>query len=214
MYLSELIERLDRLDHATVFPHGFYEPHSYRGDYSQLAFVPKSDVSVADMLASAREARGKTYTGWKGGEFTMGDYTDVYLAQIGDCGEQLTAQFFDQLELVRLRAENTKLAAEVERLNKQCPCWCHSETQRADLRELLDAAEKERDEAIATLTEVKTERDTQWTLANRFRAGLKKIKAERDRLAAALRGIAEFSTGGIPSREARIAAAALKGEGK
>lgn len=89
MTLKELIDRLKQADPEHICAVGFWSPHSYRGDYSQLAFGPKRNARVSDMLACAREALGATYTGWKGGEFTMGEDTEVYLAEHGKCGEGL-----------------------------------------------------------------------------------------------------------------------------
>ncbi|WP_234102481.1 hypothetical protein, partial [Streptomyces venezuelae] len=86
MTLDELITTLDAADPTLVLPHGFTNPHSYRGYYEELAFEPATNVSVADMLADARSALGTTFTGWKGGEFTMRGYTDCWLAQEGSAG--------------------------------------------------------------------------------------------------------------------------------
>ncbi|MFB7592381.1 hypothetical protein [Streptomyces sp. NPDC056169] len=86
MTLDELITALDVADPTLVLPHGFTNPHSYRGYYDELAFEPATDVPVADMLADARSALGATYTGWKGGDFVMRGYTDCWLAEEGSAG--------------------------------------------------------------------------------------------------------------------------------
>jgi hypothetical protein len=39
------------------------------------------------MLADARSALGATFHGWKGGEYTMAEYTDCWLAVAGCTGE-------------------------------------------------------------------------------------------------------------------------------
>ena len=87
MWLEELIAVLEKADPDQVLPIGFDGPHSYRGDYAELALEPARDVSVRSMLACAKEALGRTYTGWKGGEFKMADCTDVFLAYRGFTGE-------------------------------------------------------------------------------------------------------------------------------
>lgn len=87
--LEELIAALEAEDPAVALPLGFTNPHSWRGDYSQLAFEPAANVTVGAMLADARSALGATYDGWKGGEYTMGRYTDCYLAERGRTGEEL-----------------------------------------------------------------------------------------------------------------------------
>lgn len=87
MVLSELIEMLESVDPATSVPCGFGNPHSYRGYYAELAFEPIKDTTAGEMLACARGALGRTFMGYKGGEFKMEGYTDVWLANWGDTGE-------------------------------------------------------------------------------------------------------------------------------
>ena len=83
MMLEDLIAVLEAEDPKKVVPHGFEHPHSYRGYYSELAFEPATDVTVADMLEDAKSALGTTYTGWKGGDYTMTGSTDCYLSEEG-----------------------------------------------------------------------------------------------------------------------------------
>jgi ABC-type cobalt transport system substrate-binding protein len=89
MTLKELIAYLEKEDPAKVAPLGFASPHSYRGYYDQLAFEPAENVTVGSMLACAQEALGKTYTGYKGGQFRMDADTDVHIARYGECGEEI-----------------------------------------------------------------------------------------------------------------------------
>jgi len=89
MTLAELIEALERVNQDAILPLGFTRPHSYRGYYDQLAFEPAKDVPVRAMLADAKGALGTTFTGYKGGEYTMCAYTDVWLAEYGCCGETI-----------------------------------------------------------------------------------------------------------------------------
>lgn len=86
MRLEQVIERLEREDPNRVCSRGFKTPHSYRGDYRELAFSPTSNVTVGEMLAAARSAVGATYQGYKGGEFRMDLLTPCYIAGIGDYG--------------------------------------------------------------------------------------------------------------------------------
>jgi hypothetical protein len=70
--LSELIYYLEEEpDKSLIVPVGFHKPHSYRGNYSEVAFEPKENVTVQSMLDAAKEALGSTYLGWKGGDYTM-----------------------------------------------------------------------------------------------------------------------------------------------
>lgn len=89
MTLSELITELESRDPAQVLPLGFTNPHSYRGYYECLAFEPARGVTVGAMLADARRALGRVFTGYKGGRFEMHEYTNVYLARYGNTGEGL-----------------------------------------------------------------------------------------------------------------------------
>lgn len=96
--LEDVIGWLENVHPAKVLPVGFRNPHSYRGDYIDLAFEVARDVRVADMLADARSALGTTYQGWKGGDYRMTAYTQVWLVQErGDCGESLGAMLMHAL---------------------------------------------------------------------------------------------------------------------
>jgi len=83
MTLDELITALEVEDPSKVLPLGFSNPHSWRWDYSELAFEPTADVAVGSMLADARAARGVTFQGWKGGEYTMVGSTECHLDEQG-----------------------------------------------------------------------------------------------------------------------------------
>jgi hypothetical protein len=83
MTLGELITALEAADPNQVVSHGFHNPHSYRGDYYDLAFEPAQNVTVASMLEAARTALGTTYQGWKGGDFTMDADTWCWLSEQG-----------------------------------------------------------------------------------------------------------------------------------
>lgn len=88
--LGELIGTLGSQDPAKVLAFGFDSPHSYRGNYWNLAFEIATNITVGEMLEAARSALGRTFTGWKGGEFTMTEHADVYLVwEEGECGETL-----------------------------------------------------------------------------------------------------------------------------
>lgn len=88
MTLGELIaaleEALETADPEMVVPVGFANPHSYRGYYDELAFEPAVGVTVGSMLACAKGALGSTYTGWKGGDYVMQEWTNVWLSRRGE----------------------------------------------------------------------------------------------------------------------------------
>ena len=83
IHLKELIEQLELLPLDGVIPFGFGEPMSYRGYYEELAFKPVENAKVEDMLNFAKSAMGKTFTGYKGGEFEMNEFSDCYIAEYG-----------------------------------------------------------------------------------------------------------------------------------
>jgi hypothetical protein len=83
MTLNELIAALEAADSDLLLPLGFSHPHSYRGDYMDLAFEPAADVTVGAMLADARGALGATFQGWKGGDYSMDAWTECWLDEEG-----------------------------------------------------------------------------------------------------------------------------------
>lgn len=85
MTLGELIAELGQMDQSATVTYGFGEPMSYRGSYDELAFEPVANANVADMLAHAKSALGRTFTGYKGGDYAMHDYTVCWISQYGQC---------------------------------------------------------------------------------------------------------------------------------
>lgn len=90
MTLGELIKALKQEDAASRVQFDFcdFVPGklgSYRGYYDQLAFdySPDGDMTVGELLAHCKETVGKTFTGWKGGEYLMDEQTELWVAQPG-----------------------------------------------------------------------------------------------------------------------------------
>jgi hypothetical protein len=84
--LGQLIDTLEAAEPTRVVVDGFGEPDSWRGVYAFLAFAPKNGTTVAEMLAHAKSAVGSTYTGYKGGDFTMTRETPCHIAAYGVWG--------------------------------------------------------------------------------------------------------------------------------
>lgn len=101
--LGDLIARLEREDPARVLPIGFAYPHSFRGYYEQLAFEPRRNITIGEVLAAARSALGATYEGYKGGEYTMTEWTTCWIANEGSSSDNLIGPLL--LELLLARAE-------------------------------------------------------------------------------------------------------------
>lgn len=89
MYLRELIAALECEDPDKVLPIGFAHPHSYRGYYGDLAFERENNITVGRILIDANRSLGQTFQGYKGGDFTMHEYTKCWLANYGQTGETI-----------------------------------------------------------------------------------------------------------------------------
>lgn len=87
--LGKMIEFLKSSDPETLLPR-LENPHSYRGYYSDLAFEPASGFRKAsELLSDCLSALGKTFEGWKGGDFLMKEDTPVWIACEGCCGKKI-----------------------------------------------------------------------------------------------------------------------------
>lgn len=85
MNLGDLIKQLKDYNPNTVVPLGFGAPHSYRGDYYSVAFEPVEVTTIGEMLEHAKSALGATFTGYKGGEYKMEEYSECWIADYGCC---------------------------------------------------------------------------------------------------------------------------------
>ena len=92
--LGYLIERLERLDPTVEVYYDFvyFHPkgiHSYRGYYEQLAlgYANAGDPpNVGQLLAELKDADGKEFTGYKGGEYAMRSDTPMWVAKHDEAG--------------------------------------------------------------------------------------------------------------------------------
>ncbi len=72
---------------------------SWRGIYSELAlsFSSEGDApALSEFIAMLKEAIGKEYTGYKGGEFTMSRHTPVWVANNGNAGNTAVVDVLDK----------------------------------------------------------------------------------------------------------------------
>ena len=90
MELQHLIDFLKNRDPETRVAFGFGEADSYRGDYRQMAFEPRANTTVGDMLTCAQNADGAIFQGYKGGYYTMDLTCDVYIAEYGKSGQLIS----------------------------------------------------------------------------------------------------------------------------
>ena len=84
MTLGKLIAELEKYD-GNMPIEGLGRLHSYRGYYSDLALeeLPEPTV-VHELLTECRSAMGKVFTGYKGGDFQMGESTPMWISEYGD----------------------------------------------------------------------------------------------------------------------------------
>lgn len=86
MTLQNLINKLEGMNQDGIVSHGFGAPDSWRGDYSEIAFEPKENAKISEMLAHAKSAVGATFEGYKGGEYVMKLSTSCHIAHWGEYG--------------------------------------------------------------------------------------------------------------------------------
>ena len=68
------------------------DPDSYRGYYSDIYFEKNEGTRPAqELLQECKNAMGKVFTGYKGGDFVMGELTPLWIASYGNCGDKLMA---------------------------------------------------------------------------------------------------------------------------
>ena len=104
--LAQLIFLLSRIDpKAEVrFDFGGFKPthlESYRGDYSHLAlgFGGRSETAsqtAEELLEECRQMVGRDLQGYKGGTYTMGEDTPVWVANWGDCHDTALVGVIDR----------------------------------------------------------------------------------------------------------------------
>jgi hypothetical protein len=97
MSIKDLLERLKQLPSETTFKHGFSgSGYSYRGDYYQVSFTRDTNVEVETMIDSLEGIIGQILPGYKGGEFVMHDYVDVYIVdEYDNCGTLVDDYIFN-----------------------------------------------------------------------------------------------------------------------
>ena len=97
MILKDVIERLKNEPQDNVIKNGWGHAMSYRGYYEELAFSPANNVTIGSMLKEAEKALNNTYEGYKGGDFTMDEYTNVHIAKYGQTGHELSEMLLNYI---------------------------------------------------------------------------------------------------------------------
>jgi hypothetical protein len=84
---------------------------SYRGYYEELAIYAAPDgevVSVASLRRILSGAVGKTFTGYKGGNYRMDRRTPLWVSEYGAADGTIIVGVREESECVRLLCEETK----------------------------------------------------------------------------------------------------------
>lgn len=88
-------------DFSCTFPVGL---SSWRGSYAELALewaggdysTNEKQLKLSEFLDLLKSAIGKTYTGWKGGDYVMGKNTPIWVANPGNVGETAVIDVVDE----------------------------------------------------------------------------------------------------------------------
>lgn len=102
--LGEFIKKLEEQpqDNEIMFDFVYFKPvgiHSYRGYYHQLAigYTVDSDYQpkVGDILKLCKDAVGKCFTGYKGGDFLMTEKTPLWVSNFSEVGDTAIVDVID-----------------------------------------------------------------------------------------------------------------------
>jgi len=90
-------KRIVSFDFANMVPTNI---DSWRGSYAELALSFNSDeegetIKVGAFINMLESAVGKTFTGYKGGDFTMSRHTPVWVANYGKSGSTAIIDVID-----------------------------------------------------------------------------------------------------------------------
>lgn len=85
--LGAWIRLLESADQSKFVNSALVELHSFRGEPEHLAISVGSGSTVSDMLSEAKSAVGKTFVGYKDGEYLMTEDTPIHFAFKGSLDE-------------------------------------------------------------------------------------------------------------------------------
>lgn len=82
MELKKFKEHIEEAENEKIFGYGISEPFSWRGSYDEVAFeIIEQPMRREDILANIQKAYNGKFYGYKGGEFTYQDYTEVHFEE-------------------------------------------------------------------------------------------------------------------------------------
>ena len=96
--VKNILEILRNENQNDILKRGFKNPHSYRGYYDELGVEMTYDCKIEHMVRDLEKAiDGRSFTAWKGGEYTYDENTNVYLADEGFCGLELSIRLLQDM---------------------------------------------------------------------------------------------------------------------
>lgn len=84
MELKQFKQQIEQAEEGKTFDYGISEPFSWRGSYDEVAFeIIEQPMTREEILANIEKAYTGTFYGYKGGEYTYVDYTEVHFEEDG-----------------------------------------------------------------------------------------------------------------------------------
>lgn len=82
MELKEFKDYIENTENGKQFNYGISKPFSWRGSYDEVAFeILEQPMTREEILANIEKAYKGTFYGYKGGEYTYKDYTEVHFEE-------------------------------------------------------------------------------------------------------------------------------------
>ena len=126
MELKQFKQYVESLPKGTIFNYGISKPFSWRGIYAEVAFsILNEKMTKEQILENINLAHTETFYGYKGGDFTYDDNTDIHFEQDygswtdGRYTSQWIAEIEQQEEYQSQEARLVKLAFKNQQPNQQ-----------------------------------------------------------------------------------------------
>lgn len=87
MILKEFKEHIENLEAGKLLKYGISHPFSWRGSYNEVAFeiLLYNPMTREEILSNIEKAYEGIFIGYKGGEYTYHDNTDVNFEEDTSC---------------------------------------------------------------------------------------------------------------------------------
>jgi hypothetical protein len=101
--VKEFLENVQATDPNFEFVNAFNNPHSWRGEYSEIAFQSAYLLTSADMLECVDRAITEKFYGWKGGEYNycLDKHCHIEAGGPGCYTETALRDFAERLEAMK-----------------------------------------------------------------------------------------------------------------